>query len=56
MFATFCVGLMEVEKQAVAELDCESCGQSAGEKCLREVKDSTPYASKPSRTVPGSMR
>lgn len=35
-----------IQALAVATVGCESCGQSAGQKCLREPRDSSPYAAK----------
>jgi hypothetical protein len=35
-----------VQKLAVETVDCTTCGQEPGEKCLREPRDPNPYAQK----------
>ena len=39
----------EREELAVQTTECPSCGQPAGERCLREPVDPTPYAAQPHR-------
>ena len=39
----------EREELAVQVAGCPSCGQPAGERCLREQADPTPYAASPHR-------